>query len=411
MAKTAPGATSPTATPVAKTLSPTSPGTSPQTPLPYTQGTGSPGPGPFAGGEVNFDLTGVTGPRNFETYGCKVFETDPLTPDWETATTYFERRVFVGELMTIPELNTTFEYWGFEDPLRGKGVRPFPSPLIRLRAGELAHVKLTTKRGQHTIHHHGIEPTTMNDGVGHVSFEVDEQYVYQWRPTHPGTWFYHCHVNTVLHFEMGLFGLLVVDPEDGWGRVHRGASRYTYQTEQFWVLDDVDTRWHTLQREAGVCGDDAGLNEFRPQLFFINGVHKARTAASSSSGQRHPVAVKATRNNKILIRILNAAYSVARIRIADLPFELVSVDGHSLVGDSERPWSRPRKFGAGEPMLLPTASRFDIWINPEEIPLARRRPRYWVDIEYLDWVTKTPHNPGQGLREGTARTFIDIDWS
>lgn len=385
--------------------------TSTQRALPYTQGTGSPGPGPYRGGLPDYSQTGVKGPLNFDSYGCKVFTEAPPTADWETATQYFERKVFNSGSLAIPEMGITMPFWGFEDTLKKKGQRLFPSPMIRLKAGEMTHVRLRASFGAHTIHHHGIEPTTMNDGVGHVSFETTGEYIYQFVPRHAGTWFYHCHVNTVLHFKMGLYGLLIVDPEEGWGRVHNGATKYRYDVEQFWVLDDKDPRWFSIDRQGGLCGEDVALNVFKPELFFINGVHKSRTAAASTSGQAHPVAVKAQKDQRILIRILNGSYSVAKVTIEDIPFECVAMDGHAMVGSNERPWATPYEYVANEPMLLPTAQRMDIWIDPTKIPPAKRRSRYMVNFEYLDWVTKKPHNQGQGLREGKAQTYIDINWA
>jgi hypothetical protein len=56
----------------------------------------------------------------------------------------------------------------------------------------------------------------MNDGVGHCSFEVDGDYTYQWQPNFIGTYFYHCHRNTQMHFEYGLHGIMPFSPPDAW---------------------------------------------------------------------------------------------------------------------------------------------------------------------------------------------------
>jgi len=93
----------------------------------------------------------------------------------------------------------------------------FPGPAMRVPRGAVWQCK-TDCLGPppHTIHWHGIEPTPMNDGVGHCSFEVSGSYIYQWQPNFIGTYFYHCHRNTVQHFEFGLYGLMPFSPSDAW---------------------------------------------------------------------------------------------------------------------------------------------------------------------------------------------------
>jgi hypothetical protein len=92
----------------------------------------------------------------------------------------------------------------------------YPGPTLRVPRGVIFHAK---SHGDgpppHTIHWHGIEPTAINDGVGHCSMEIGN-YVYQWQPNSIGTYFYHCHRATVQHFEFGLFGGLILMPPDAY---------------------------------------------------------------------------------------------------------------------------------------------------------------------------------------------------
>ncbi|OGP73549.1 MAG: hypothetical protein A2V86_04735 [Deltaproteobacteria bacterium RBG_16_49_23] len=107
------------------------------------------------------------------------------------------------------------QFFVFTDPdlLGGFSAPQYPAATIRVPRGVIFHGQTTGNPPPHTIHWHGIEPTPLNDGVGHCSMEIGS-YLYQWQPNFIGTYFYHCHRNTVQHFEFGLFGLLIIEPPD-----------------------------------------------------------------------------------------------------------------------------------------------------------------------------------------------------
>lgn len=108
---------------------------------------------------------------------------------------------------------TRLAAFAFRDRDFGAGPN-WPGPTVRVPRGVIFHGQ-TQGNGPppHTIHWHGIEPTAINDGVGHCSMEVG-QYLYQWQPNFIGTYFYHCHRNTMQHFEFGLYGMLLIEPPD-----------------------------------------------------------------------------------------------------------------------------------------------------------------------------------------------------
>ena len=182
-----------------------------------------------------------------------------------------QRDLLHGEMLTTWDGQDmhfmTFRDDDLESPWNGGH---FPGPTIRVPRGVIFHA---TTKGHgpppHTIHWHGQEPTTMNDGVGHCSMELGH-YVYQWQPNFIGSYFYHCHRNTPLHFEMGMYGMLIIDPQNpnrvagapklnknklatepvapyafgGPGYVRRGNDIVRYDAEAIWVSDDVDPVWH-----------------------------------------------------------------------------------------------------------------------------------------------------------------------
>jgi plastocyanin len=166
----------------------------------------------------------------FEQFACDVIDLSPATPDRvEPDREFFIE--FFGNLDIVPIRmpdGRDVRFWGFRP---ADGEANFPSDTIRVVEGEVIHGNLHVRKNVHTIHWHGIEPTSFNDGVGHTSFEVQSRYTYQWFASTAGTYFYHCHVNTTLHFEMGMYGFLIIDPPPppraarAGGAVHDGRTR------------------------------------------------------------------------------------------------------------------------------------------------------------------------------------------
>ncbi len=216
----------------------------------------------------------------------------------------------------------------FRDHDNPTAIGTYPGPTIRVPRGAVFHSE-TQGHGPppHTIHWHGIEPTPMNDGVGHCSMEIGD-YTYQWQPNFMGHYFYHCHRNTVQHFEFGLFGLLLImapdayfssiastNPDgtvnlntipigagsDGLFRVQcnldpastglpnpfpgftKGSPEgiengdphaYTvpYDVEALWVCDDRDSLWSDFAKDARAFypahGSETGVNDTFFRGFF-----------------------------------------------------------------------------------------------------------------------------------------------
>ncbi len=215
-----------------------------------------------------------------------------------------QRHLFVGRPITTWDNRAGgLNFFLFDDkdnPTTGGGT--YPAATVRVPRGAVFHGETTGAPAPHTIHWHGIEPTPINDGVGHCSMEIGH-YFYQWQANFIGTYFYHCHRNTVQHFEFALFGLLIVHPPDAYfasiastnpvtgavtlnnipiGRCRDGKFRTAanltsfpqfpgfnpnpidapdplgqfptdphamtvpYDVEVFWVFDDRDSRWSDL---------------------------------------------------------------------------------------------------------------------------------------------------------------------
>lgn len=335
----------------------------------------------------------------------------------------FLRRVFSARLR-FPD-GAEHEIWSFEDEASD---RAFPAPLIRVTEGDVVHVTMTASMGPHTLHWHGIEPDPRNDGVGHTSFEVSGRYTYQWIPETgvaadpdrgaAGTYFYHCHVNTPLHAQMGMFGAMVVDPApDATVPTRPGARRafvdgpeYDVATEAIVVPYAVDPRWHRLGHAAGLSGEDVGLNRFEPSHFYLLGGHLAVPPPGRSVSALSGLTARVTDGHSgsplpTLLRVLNAGYHPTTLRFTDATgapapiAEVISHDGRQF-RDTSRPGepSRPLR-DTGRPIIT-TVLAFGASERYELLLVPTVPGRYLATVEWTHWVT--------GALLGTRSLPVDV---
>jgi len=313
-----------------------------------------------------------------ESSTCYVYPDAPSTPGKVTADVVFNCSAHMNGSITMDD-GTTIPMWGFNDGGGGMmGSGSFPSPAIRVTEGQIVHTNLTAEmmNGTHTIHHHGIEPSTENDGVGHYSFDVNGTYTYQWKASHAGTYFYHCHTNTVLHAEMGMYGALIIDPPEGPGTLYSGGP--TYDLEAIWAADEIDSSWHTKAWESGTCGGNEGFHSLNPDYFIITGVDGAQPALTAPG-----VAVTMNRGQTLLVRYICAGYLAQRIDFDGLTAVIHMSDG--------RPLPSPVEVSSIEAV---SAERYDCIVTPTQAG------SYDVKIDFFDQITNQV--------TGTATTRITV---
>lgn len=335
-------------------------------------------------------------------------EGTPATEFLQTADRTYKLDFF-NDNMTFDD-RARHKIWTFETPQSG---RVFPSPLIRITEGELLHAIVKPSKRVHTIHWHGIEPDPRNDGVGHTSFEVTGSYTYQWRPERgrpgnpnegaAGTYFYHCHVNTPLHVQMGMFGPLIVDPAAHPAfPVQPGVTRrafvdgpeYDIATETLLAPYSVDPRWHQLDHAAGLSGEDVGLDRFQPRHFYLLGGELATGPRRAGPWQLSAIRATAPGGSRkpTLLRLVNANYFPVTMRFttaagAPVPMaEMISHDGRPFRDTSNRTGDSPPICDTQHPLITSkinfgAAERFDVLLRPPA------PGKYRLTITLENWVT------------------------
>jgi FtsP/CotA-like multicopper oxidase with cupredoxin domain len=242
---------------------------------------------------------------------------------------------------------------GFQSMSDGRGIRTWyfgngfnndrsvPSPVIEGVEGQQVDVTLFSMM-PHTIHFHGLDVDQANDGVpstsgyvghshggggpGGVNFgrvdgyaSLGTSFTYSFIAPHAGTYAYHCHVDTVLHFEMGMYGTVIIRPPDGSTGV-AWAGGPAYDKEYVWHLHTFDSSWHWGSPQ--VSGPDTVRH--RPDYFMINGRDGTNTLTDPAT------AVSAASGETVLIRANNMGYQPAMVRLGGLEFHVIASDGRPL---------------------------------------------------------------------------------
>ena len=108
-----------------------------------------------------------------------------------------------------------------------------PGPLLRLREGEDAIIRVTNRLNDSdtSIHWHGLILPFQMDGVPGVSFpgiRPGETFTYRFPVRQNGTYWYHSH--TAVQEQLGVYGPIIIDPA--------GSDPVRYDREYLVVLSD-----------------------------------------------------------------------------------------------------------------------------------------------------------------------------
>jgi len=164
------------------------------------------------------------------------------------------------ELETIELLGrladgTTYRYWTFNGKV--------PGPMLRVRVGDTVEVRLKNPKDSwmtHNVDFHAV--TGPGGGAGATVAEPGQAQGFSFKALKAGLYVYHCATHMVAqHIANGMYGLILVEPEDG--------------------LSSVDREFYVMQGEIyteepfGTAGEltesyDKLMNE-RPEYFVFNG--------------------------------------------------------------------------------------------------------------------------------------------
>jgi FtsP/CotA-like multicopper oxidase with cupredoxin domain len=203
----------------------------------------------------------------------------------------------------------------------------------------------TTYQG-HTVHLHGADVDSANDGVPETSLAVTSSYKYVWdmaaqakadpKAEPIGSFMYHCHVHTVKHLDMGMYGAILVRPKDALGATIKNqitTSEFSaFNVEQTYVVSAVDPAYHDVVAGGPpVVGDSPIFADYNPKFFLLNGTEGLTSATPASAAMLSGVAP----GSKVALHLVDpvSVYGLFSIKdAADTPqnFTVYVEDGRAI---------------------------------------------------------------------------------
>lgn len=149
----------------------------------------------------------------------------------------------------------------------------------------------------HTIHLHGLDADTRNDGDPATSFELHhmQDTTYSVVAANAGTYIYHCHVADVVHVQMGMYGLIVVRPKDGSNTTSTNGPKFDRSYN--WILSELDPAWHDSIPTHDHLTDTVHIPPYNPKYFLINGKSESQLTLNDS------IRISAKIGEKIYLRV------------------------------------------------------------------------------------------------------------
>jgi len=149
----------------------------------------------------------------------------------------------------------TFNYWTFDGTV--------PGPFLRVKEGDT--VQLTIYNDATSLHHHSIDLHAVTGPGGGAAATVvapGEHKTITFKALNPGIFIYHCaHPNVANHMAHGMYGLILVEPEEGLPPVDR----------EFYVVQGEFYSSGKLGRKGLQLFDAQTMLNGKPQYIVFNG--------------------------------------------------------------------------------------------------------------------------------------------
>lgn len=148
-----------------------------------------------------------------------------------------------------------FNYWTYN--------KQVPGPMLRIREGDT--VELTLTNDPSSLHDHNIDlhaVTGPGGGAELTHVAPGETKTFRWKALAPGLYVYHCAMpNVATHNSHGQYGMILVDPKEGFTEVDR----------EFYLMQGELYTMGKLGKKGLVAFDSSALLDAQPNYVTFNG--------------------------------------------------------------------------------------------------------------------------------------------
>ncbi len=310
----------------------------------------------------------------------------------------------------------TLPFWVFAPDLGGMDPPArLPGPTIRVEEGDRVHIVVqNTHYFPHTLHLHGVAKPNAMDGVPHVTQEPikpGEAFTYTFTARNPGTYWYHCHVQPPVHILMGLYGMLVIEPDRPQNFVtplvttarmpelSAASQEAGFDAEYALAYGDIDPALHAPLQDAANGPAQLEWELHRnynpaarePRYFVVNGRSFPYTLLDSM--------VRVRPESRTLLRVLNAGARTVSLHTHGHRVEVAARDGTPVPEDQRE---------LRDTVTITPGQRVDLVLDTRAEAGRASGPGVWLLHDHTEEaITTDGINPGGDLNYIVYPDFID----
>lgn len=283
--------------------------------------------------------------------------------------------------------NVSLRIFGFAPTLASAPLLPGVTLYAEEGDSVFINAAAISQGDEHTIHLHGLDVDTRNDGdpmtshpIGHLQTRT-----YKFYAEHAGTYTYHCHVDDVVHVQMGMYGLVIVKPKGGLKTAWTNGP--AYDKEFAWLTSEIDRAWHDSIPK--MIGDTLRVPKYKPDYFLINGKSEQQIENDDA------IKIDGSPLDHLYVRVSNIGYYYNRVVFPpELNAVLIDSDGRPL----------PKSIRKDTIVVMP-GERYGVMLNPTALYTGKIAVGYanmnTNVIENVQQVSVNIHEPS-AIKENDA---------